>query len=108
MSDMKVWLSVLLIALLTVLLRFLPFVLFSKSGKTPKAIERLGRTLPSAIMAMLVVYCLREINFENAAGFLPSLISCVVVVVCHIWKRNTLFSILSGTLCNMLLVQLFF
>lgn len=107
MNNLMVWISIAVIALVTAALRFLPFLIFTK-GKTPELIEKLSRTLPFAIMAMLVVYCLKNIHFTNLSGFLPELIACLVVGALHIWKRNTLLSILCGTICYMLLVQLVF
>lgn len=108
MTDLQVWISIAVIALVTAGLRFLPFLIFTGERKTPRFIEKLSRTLPFAIMAMLVVYCLKGIHFTDIAGFLPELISCGVVGLLHIWKRNTLLSILCGTVCYMLLVQLVF
>ena len=64
--------------------------------------------MPYAIKGMLVIYCLRGISFTAAANFLPELIACAVVVLAHVWKRNTLLSIISGTVCYMLLVQFVF
>jgi len=108
MSDTRIWLAVAVIALVTALIRFLPFIIFNGSRKTPKLIEKLSKTLPCAIMAMLVVYCLKGVSFTSLAGFVPSLIACTVVAAFHIWKRNTLISIVGGTVCYMLLVQLVF
>jgi len=108
MSDTRIWLAVAVIALVTALIRFLPFIIFNGSRKTPKLIEKLSKTLPCAIMAMLVVYCLKGVSFTSLAGFVPSLIACTVVAALHIWKRNTLISIVGGTVCYMLLVQLVF
>lgn len=95
-------------ALVTVALRFLPFLLFGGKGETPSFIAYLGRVLPSAIMAMLVVYCLRNLNFTALPFGIPELLSCAVVVALHAWRRNTILSILGGTACYMLLVQLVF
>ena len=108
MTNSRIWLAVAVISLVTALIRFLPFILFNGSRKTPKLIEKLSKTLPYAIMAMLVVYCLKGVSFQSAAGFVPSLIACAVVAAVHIWKRNTLVSIVTGTVCYMLLVQLVF
>ncbi len=108
MTDLKVWISIAIIALVTAGLRFLPFLIFTGDRKTPKLIEKLSKTLPYAIMAMLVVYCLKGVSFASISGFLPELIACLVVGLLHIWKRNTLLSILCGTVCYMLLVQLVF
>ena len=92
----------------TLLLRFLPFLIFNGKRETPPYIIYLGKVLPYAIMGMLVIYCLRGISFTAAANFLPELIACAVVVLAHVWKRNTLLSIISGTGCYMLLVQFVF
>lgn len=108
MTDLKVWISIAVIALVTAGLRFLPFLIFTGDRKTPKLIEKLSKTLPYAIMAMLVVYCLKGVSFASISDFLPELIACLVVGLLHIWKRNTLLSILCGTVCYMLLVQLVF
>lgn len=95
-------------ALVTIALRFLPFLLFREGRKTPKIVAHLGKVLPYAIMGMLVVYCLKGTHFTDPAGWLPQLIGCVIVTALHIWKRNTLLSIGCGTVCYMLLVQFIF
>ena len=95
-------------ALVTAGLHFLPFLLFGENRKTPQIITYLGTVLPSAIMGMLVVYCLKDVSFSAPGGWLPQLIGCLVVAGLHIWKRNTLLSIGAGTLCYMLLVQFIF
>lgn len=107
MTDPRAWTIAAVIALVTAAIRFLPFVLFN-SRKTPRLIEALGRVLPCAIMGMLVVYCLKDVSFTSTAGYLPALISCLVVGVLYVWKRNTLISILCGTICYMLFVQVIF
>lgn len=108
MNDLHTWSIVAVIALVTASLRFLPFAIFNGSRKTPKIIEKLGRMLPFAIMGMLVVYCLKGISFTSVSGFLPMLIACIVVGGLYIWKRNTLISIICGTVCYMFLVQIVF
>ena len=99
-------LVVAVIALVTALLRFLPFLVFNGRKPIPKVIRDLGQILPYAVMAMLVVYCLKSISFASCAGWLPAVISVAVVVVLHVWKRNTLLSIIGGTACYMLLIRL--
>ena len=107
MNKMYAVLTVAVVAIVTALLRFLPFMVF-KNRKTPKIVSYLGRVLPYAVMGMLVVYCLKGVSFTSAAGFVPALIACLVVGILHVWKRNTLVSIVAGTLCYMLLVQVVF
>lgn len=95
-------------ALVTALLRFLPFAIFSGKRETPAIIRYLGHVLPYAIMAMLVVYCLKGISFLAAPYGLPELIASLVVILLHAWKRNTLLSIVTGTVSYMLLIQFVF
>ena len=97
--------TVAVIALMTAVLRFLPFWIFRDSRSTPPGIRRLGQALPYAIMGMLVVYCLKDISFASAASAVPQCAACLTVVLLHIWKRNTLLSIGAGTLLYMILVQ---
>ena len=104
MSDMHSVLIVAVASAVTILLRFLPFFIFGEK-KTPEFLNYLGKFLQYAIMAMLVVYCLKDVSFVAAGFWIPAVIGVVVVTVLHVWKRNTLLSIVGGTICYMLLVQ---
>ena len=99
-------LLVAVMALVTILLRFLPFLLFRK--QTPPCVAYLGEVLPPAVIAMLVVYCLKDTVFTRAPFGLPEILASLAVVLLHAWKRNMLLSILSGTILYMLLIQLVF
>ena len=101
-------LTVAVCALVTILLRFLPFLLFHGDRKTPAAVTYFGKVLPYATMAMLVVFCLKDTNLFSFPHGLPELISCAVVVLLHAWKHNTLLSIIAGTACYMVLIQAVF
>ena len=109
MSETELWLAVAIIALVTALTRFLPFFAFGGGRKTPKIIEKLGGLLPYAIMGVLVVYGLKGMSFTaGIGGFLPEIISVSVVGFLYVWRRNTLISIICGTVCYMTLVQFVF
>lgn len=108
MTDLHTWSLIAVIAFVTAAIRFLPFILFNENRKTPPIINKLGKMLPYAIMGMLVVYCLKGISFASVSGYMPSVIACLVVAVLHIWKKNTLISIVCGTVCYMVLVQMVF
>lgn len=97
---------ILIMAALTAALRFLPFVMFSKG--TPKTIVYLGNLLPNAIMAMLVVYCLKNVPFAAGSHGIPEALAVFLVAVLHKWKHNMLLSILGGTAAYMVLVQAVF
>ena len=108
MDNFHAGLIVAVTALVTIGLRFLPFLIFGENRKTPEIVAYLGRVLPFAIMGMLVVYCLKSVSFVSSPFGIPELIGCAVVAGLHLWKRNTLLSIGGGTLCYMLLVQFVF
>jgi len=99
---------VLVAALITAGLRFAPFWIFGKNRKSPDWLTYLGKVLPSAIMGMLVVYCLKDVSPTQAPHGIPEALGCMTVAVLHIWKRNTLLSIAGGTVLYMLLVQFVF
>ena len=108
MDNMQAIMVIAVATAVTVLLRFLPFIVFSGDKETPEVITYLGKVLPYAIMAMLVVYCLKGTVVTAFPYGIPEAISCVAVVLLYLWKRNTLISIVGGTICYMLLVQLVF
>ena len=107
MSNNYVIAMIAVIALVTMLLRFLPFMIFGER-KTPKYIDFLGKYLPYAIMGMLVVYCLKGMTFTSAPFGIPEIIAVLLTGALHVWKRNTLLSIICGTVCYMLLIQFVF
>ena len=101
--------SIILIAAMsigTILLRFLPFLIIRK--ETPPYIAYLGRVLPPAIIGMLVIYCLKDVNCTAAPFGLPELNASVCVVGLQVWRRNSLLSILAGTILYMFLTQMVF
>lgn len=108
MTDVHSALLIAVMAVMTMLLRFLPFLVFGGGRQTPAFISYLGRVLPYAIIGMLVVFCLKGISFASWPYGLPELLACAVTAALHVWKRNTLLSIVCGTVCYMALVQLVF
>lgn len=100
--------TVAMVVLGTMLTRFLPFLLFPAGKPTPKYIQYLGKVLPPAVFGMLIVYCLKGVDVLGGSHGLPELISILLVIVLHLWKRQTLLSIAGGTVCYMLLVQTVF
>lgn len=94
-------------AVCTFLERAFPFLIF-RGKEVPEIVRYLGRVLPMAIMATLVMYCLKGITFSSVAGWAPTLLASAITALLHLWKRNTMLSIFGGTICYMLLVQMVF
>ena len=91
--------AIAVMAIITFLTRALPFLLFDRGESPPK---------PPAIIAMLIVYCLRGVSFAAPGGWVPQLVSVAAVVILHLWRSNTLLSIFGGTILYMVLVQAVF
>ena len=92
----------------TMLTRFLPFLIFSSKRPTPKFIQYLGHALPCAIYGMLVIYCLKDVNFLAGTHGVPELLAIAITVILHLLKRNMLLSVAAGTVSYMLLIQFVF
>ncbi len=112
--------AIAVMSIVTFLTRALPFLLFDRGDHPPKLVLYLGRVLPPAVIAMLIVYCLKsnilavEANLTSLLDpavlnqWLPALLAVAVVVLLHIWKHNNLLSIFGGTVLYMVLVQAVF
>ena len=82
----------------------LPFLLLNKR-ELPKRIEYLGNVFPMAIMATLVVYCLKSVPESALQDNLILLAGVLVTAVIHIWKKSSILSITVGTVVYMVLVH---
>lgn len=100
--------TIAMVVLGTMITRFLPFLVFPAGKETPKFVQYLGKYLPGAVFGLLVVYCLKNVNILTGSHGLPELISIIIVIGLHIWKKQMLLSIAGGTICYMLLVQFIF
>lgn len=108
MSDIQLLITMAMMVAGTAATRFITFICFPGGKEPPAAILYLGKALPCAVMALLVVYCLKDVSVFSGSHGLPELISLGVIVLLHLWKKNTLLSIGAGTVCYMLLVQFVF
>ena len=97
--------AIAVMAVVTFLTRALPFILFDHGEAPPKVVLYLGRVLPPAVIAMLIVYCLKGISFAAPGGWVPTLLAGGAAVLLHLWKGNDLLSIFGATVLYMVLVQ---
>lgn len=93
-----------LMAVTTMTLRFLPFLIFGKN--TPRYITYLGKVLPQATIGFLVIYCLKDVSFTSGSYGIPEVVAVVMVAGMQAWKRNTVLSILLGTAVYMFLIRI--
>lgn len=105
MTDVYALLMIFLVAGLTFLTRYLPFALFGNLKRPSAALADLGQILPPAVIAILVVYCLKTVSFQASSSWIPQFAAVLAVALLHLWKRNNLLSIGAGTVFYMVLVQ---
>jgi len=107
-TKAQLLITIALFAVGTMMTRFLPFIIFPKNRTTPKFVTYLGKYLPAAVIGMLVIYCIKDVDIMSGAHGLPELISIAVIVLLHVWRRQVLLSVGVGTVLYMLLVQFVF
>ncbi|MDD6012728.1 MAG: branched-chain amino acid transporter permease [Oscillospiraceae bacterium] len=100
--------TVAVIILATLIMRFLPFVIFPDNKPTPKFIQYLGKVLPGAVFGLLIIYCLKNVSVFSGSHGIPELIAIVITGALQLWKKQMLLSISVGTISYMLLVQFVF
>lgn len=107
MTLLQSLLTIFIAAAATLLTRFSPFLFFG-NRKLPKAIEYLGRALPGAVFGMLLVYCLKDMDFSSYPYGFSEILAVAFTAILYKWRKNTLLAIGGGTLFYMALVQLVF
>ncbi|MBE5839448.1 MAG: branched-chain amino acid permease [Butyrivibrio sp.] len=105
MRSWYILLAIVMSALITFGLRALPFVLFRGGRSMPEWMQRLGQILPSAIMAVLIVYCLKGAKSNPIGIGIPGIIAVAVVVASYKRKHNTFISIIVGTAAYMIMLR---
>lgn len=108
MTTLQQAITIAAVALGTMLTRFLPFILFPAGRPTPRYVRYLGTVLPAAALGLLVIYCLKDVDFLHGSHGAPELIAMAAVAALHCWKKNMLLSIAAGTVLYMALVQAVF
>lgn len=108
MGDRHAMLVILVMGLATLATRILPVLIFGRGEKAPDYILYLGRVVPYTATGLLIVYCLKDVSVAEGSHGLPELIALAVVSGTYLWKRNTILSVVVGTVLYMLLVQMVF
>jgi len=106
MTSLQMLLVILAAGAATMVTRFLPFAVFRDGRSVPAFVEWLGEVLPRATMALLIVYCLKDVTFASAAGWLPALLGVASTSAVHLWKKNMMLSIALGTAVYMILIRI--
>ena len=102
------WMIILVVAIGSMILRYLPFIIFSNNQKTPRFIESLGNNLPISAIGLLIIYCLKDISFINNGYGISELISILFIIISYYKTKNNLISIFGGTFIYLILVNMIF
>jgi branched-subunit amino acid transport protein AzlD len=105
MSLNLVLLAILISTLIIFSLRAFPFILFSKR-EPPEIVRFIEKYIPPMVMAVLVIYCLKDIHIESKPYGIPELVAIAATVVLHLWKKNSMISIFGGTILFMVIDKL--
>ena len=95
-------LATLVAALVIFATRLFPFALFSKR-QPPPILRFIEKYIPPMIMAILLIYCLKAVDFTTKPFGLPQIAALAVTVITYLWKSNAMVSIFGGTAVYMLL-----
>ena len=106
MTTVQALMTVFICAAVTVLIRASAFLLFPAGRQAPAFITWLSKQLPRAVMAMLLVYCLKDVSFTAVPAWVPTLAAVAVTAILHLWKRQMMLSIAGGTALYMVLIRL--
>ena len=105
MDVLYTFFAIIIVATVTGLIRSAPFLVFGGKKELPNYVQYLGYALPPAIMVILVVYCLRNIEISTFPFGLAEIISVVLIIIIQTTKKNTFLSILIGTTIYMVLIR---
>ena len=104
MSGPNILTAIFLMAFIILFTRLLPFLFFRR--KQPTAVlNYLEQNIPPLIMLILVLYCLKDVQWTSAPYGSPELGAIVIVIMVHLWRSNALLSILSGTASYMFMIK---
>ncbi len=105
MTSQQQIITIIILAVITFMTRALPFLVFPAGKPTPKYIQYLGKALPLAVFGMLVVYCLKDVQWLEGSHGIPEILGIAAVVLMHLWRRQLFLSMAVGTAVYMILIR---
>jgi branched-subunit amino acid transport protein AzlD len=103
-NTLQTLVTIAIVALATFATRALPFICFG-SREPPVTLLTIEKKLPPMILLLLVIYCLKDVQWFSAPYGIPELLSVGIVAGLHFLKRNAMLSIFIGTALYMIMVQ---
>ncbi|MBO6219523.1 MAG: AzlD domain-containing protein [Treponema sp.] len=116
LTSTEALIATLAIGLMMLLLRFLPFVIFS-NRKSPAFFSFIEKFIPALSIAVLFLVCFKErttdlifksSNFTTEiSSVICAIVASLLTVLLHLWKNNAMLSIFGGTILYMILNYFF-
>lgn len=105
MDNLRILASIAVMVAATAATRALPFLVF-RDRKVPGFVPFLAAYGPPAILTILTLYCFKDVDWAAAPHGVPELAAAALTAVLHLWRRNTLLSIVGGTVLYMVLIRM--
>ncbi len=104
MNSYEIYIAIAVIAVVNFFTRVFPFLFFRKIDLPPYIIF-IEKYFPSVIMTILIVYTLKDINFDMVPYGIKEISGILFTAILHLTLKNYLISIFAGTIFYMGLVQ---
>ncbi|MCQ2797448.1 MAG: AzlD domain-containing protein [Bacilli bacterium] len=97
-------LAIFIMSMVTIALRFSPIIFF-RGERIPKWLDYLGKVLPFVMMPILVMYCIKDTEWGYVGSLVPMLSGVSITAILHIYKKNTILSLISGMVVYIVLLR---
>ena len=104
MNSYEIYIAIAVMAVVNFFTRVFPFLFFRKIDLPPYIIF-IEKYIPSVIMTILIVYTLKDINFDMLPYGIKEISGILFTAILHLRLKNYLISIFAGTIFYMGLVQ---
>jgi branched-subunit amino acid transport protein AzlD len=107
-DSLYLFLAICVMSFVTYFIRAIPFIFFSNEKKIPDILFFIEQFMPSIIISVLIIYCLKNINPLIYTSWISELISICISMFLYLKFKNVLITIFIGTSTYMVLVQYVF
>ena len=104
MNSYEIYIAIAVMAVVNFFTRVFPFLFFRKIDLPPYIIF-IEKYFPSVSMTILIVYTLKDINFDMVPYGIKEISGILFTAILHLTLKNYLISIFAGTIFYMGLVQ---
>ena len=104
MNSYEIYIAIAVMAVVNFFTRVFPFLFFRKIDLPPYIIF-IEKYFPSVIMTILIVYTLKDINFDMLPYGIKEISGILFTAILHLRLKNYLISIFAGTIFYMGLDQ---